>query len=234
MKIPLSGWRERVAGFSEDGAASFPENRKIEKIRMMKRWLLFLALAGGMQVASAAGRAGEILEGLAAGFRAMKGYEVDFAVEAGEYRTAGSYAVEGQGYFLTLGDAEVFCDGTVRYEVDHARREVTIVEVDTTSRNILNNPVRAFDFLDSEYLPELLSETEGRAVVRLTPTAENSSPAGTVTVTVSTAAMRPECLDYDYEGERVRITIGRVAPLGEPLRAFDRKRCEGYEFIDFR
>ena len=69
---------------------------------MMKRWLLFLALAGGMQVASAAGRAGEILEGLAAGFRAMKGYEVDFAVEAGEYRTAGSYAVEGQGYFLTL------------------------------------------------------------------------------------------------------------------------------------
>ena len=87
---------------------------------MMKRWLLFLALAGGMQVASAAGRAGEILEGLAAGFRAMKGYEVDFAVEAEEYRTAGSYAVEGQGYFLTLGDAEVFCDGTVRYEVDHA------------------------------------------------------------------------------------------------------------------
>ncbi len=200
----------------------------------MKRLLLFVVLLACVGPVAAGNRASEILERLAAGFRAMKGYEVDFAVEAGEYRTAGSYAVEGQGYFLTLGDAEVFCDGTVRYEVDHARREVTIVGVDTTSRNILNNPVRAFDFLDSEYLPELLSETEDRAVVRLTPTAENSSPAGTVTVTVSTAAMRPEVLDYDYEGERVRITIGRVAPLGGPLRTFDRKGCEGYEFIDFR
>lgn len=234
MKIPLSGWIERVAGFSEKGVASFSENRKIEKIRMMKRGLLFLALVGGMQVASAAGRASEILERLAAGFRAMKGYEVAFEVEAGESRIGGSYAVEGQGYFLTLGDAEVFCDGAVRYEVDHARREVTIVGVDTTSRNILNNPVRAFDFLGSEYLPELLSEADERAVVRLTPAAGNSSPAGTVTVTVSTATMRPEVLDYDYEGERVRITIGRVAPLGEPLRTFDRKGCEDYEFIDFR
>ena len=200
----------------------------------MKRLLLFVVLLACVGPVAAGNRASEILERLAAGFRAMKGYEVAFEVEAGESRIGGSYAVEGQGYFLTLGDAEVFCDGTVRYEVHHARREGTIVEVDTTSRNILNNPVRAFDFLDSEYLPELLSETEGRAVVRLTPTAENSSPAGTVTVTVSTAAMRPEVLDYDYEGERVRITIGRVAPLGEPLRTFDRKGCEGYEFIDFR
>lgn len=71
-------------------------------------------------------------------------------------------------------------------------------------------------------------------MVRLTPTAGNSSPAGVITVTVSTATMRPEVLDYDYDGERVRITIGRVSPLGGPLRAFDRKRCEGYEFIDFR
>ena len=200
----------------------------------MKRLLLFVVLLACVGPVAAGNRASEILERLAVGFRAMKGYEVAFEVEAGESRIGGSYAVEGQGYFLTLGDAEVFCDGSVRYEVDHARREVTIVGVDTTSRNILNNPVRAFDFLGSEYLPELLSEADGRAVVRLTPAAGNNSPAGTVTVTVSTATMRPEVLDYDYEGERVRITIGRVVPLGEPLRTFDRKGCEGYEFIDFR
>lgn len=200
----------------------------------MKRLLLFVVLLACVGPVAAGNRASEILERLAAGFRAMKGYEVAFEVEAGESRIGGSYAVEGQGYFLTLGDAEVFCDGSVRYEVDNARREVTIVGVDTTSRNILNNPVRAFDFLGSEYVPELLSEADGRAVVRLTPAAGNNSPAGTVTVTVSTATMRPEVLDYDYEGERVRITIGRVVPLGEPLRTFDRKGCEGYEFIDFR
>ena len=155
----------------------------------MKRWLLLAVLLCGT-VRAAENRAGEILERLAAGFRAMKGYEVTFEVEAGEYRTGGSYAVEGQGYFLTLGDAEVFCDGTVRYEVDNARREVTIVGVDTASRNILNNPVKAFDFLDSEYDPELLTETAGRAVVRLTPTAGNSSPCWITTTTASGCGSR--------------------------------------------
>ena len=199
----------------------------------MKRWLLLAVLLCGT-VRAAENRAGEILEGLAAGFRAMKGYEVTFEVEAGEYRTGGRYAVEGQGYFLTLGDAEVFCDGTVRYEVDNARREVTIVGVDTASRNILNNPVKAFDFLDSEYDPELLTETAGRAVVRLTPTAGNSSPAGVITVTVSTATMRPEVLDYDYDGERVQVGILGIAPLAGHVRLFDKNAYAGYEFIDFR
>ena len=52
----------------------------------MKRWLLLAVLLCGT-VRAAENRAGEILEGLAAGFRAMKGYEVTFEVEAGEYRT---------------------------------------------------------------------------------------------------------------------------------------------------
>ena len=199
----------------------------------MKRWLLLAVLLCGT-VRAAENRAGEILERLAAGFRAMKGYEVTFEVEAGEYRIGGRYAVEGQGYFLTLGDAEVFCDATVRYEVDNARREVTIVGVDTASRNILNNPVKAFDFLDSEYDPELLTETAGRAVVRLTPTAGNSSPAGVITVTVSTATMRPEVLDYDYDGERVQVGILGIAPLAGHVRLFDKNAYAGYEFIDFR
>lgn len=184
--------------------------------------------------ASAADRASEIVGRLAAEFRAMKSYEVRFELSAEEFSGSGSYAIDGTDYCLKFGDAEVFADAATRWEVDNRRREVTIVEVDPASRNILNNPVRAFDFLGSEYTPELLSEAEGRAVVRLTPTAENNSPAGTVTVTVLTATMRPEALDYDYDGERVRITVDRVAPLGEPLRTFDRKRCEGYEFIDFR
>ena len=49
----------------------------------MKRWLLLAMLLCGT-VRAAENRAGEILERLAAGFRAMKGYEVTFEVEAGE------------------------------------------------------------------------------------------------------------------------------------------------------
>ena len=136
---------------------------------------LFMAvLCCGMPQSKAAGRATEILEKLAAGFRAMPGYSVDFEVSAGDYKSRGSYVVEGRCYYLVLADAEVFADSVVRYEIDNRRREVTVTEVDAASRNILNNPVRAFDFLGSEYIPALVSEAGGRAVVRLTP------PPGTI------------------------------------------------------
>ena len=130
--------------------------------------LFFIAVlfCGILQGNAAQPRATEILERLAAGFRAMDGYGVKFGVVSGDYEARGSYVVEGDSYYLVLGDAEVFADGAVRREVDNRRREVTVTEVDTASRNILNNPVRAFDFLGSEYTPSLVSEADGRAVVR--------------------------------------------------------------------
>ena len=180
---------------------------------------------GILQGNAAQPRATEILERLAAGFR---------AVVSGDYEARGSYVVEGDSYYLVLGDAEVFADGAVRREVDNRRREVTVTEVDTASRNILNNPVRAFDFLGSEYTPSLVSEADGRAVVRLTPAAGNDSPAGDVTLTVDTATMRPRSLSYDYDGEQVLVNVLEVAPLAGHVRRFDRKNYADYEFIDFR
>ena len=191
-------------------------------------------LCCGMPQSRAAGRATEILEKLAAGFRAMPGYSVDFEVSAGDYKSRGSYVVEGRCYYLALADAEVFADSVVRYEIDNRRREVTVTEVDAASRNILNNPVRAFDFLGSEYTPSLVSEADGRAVVRLTPAAGNDSPAGDVTLTVDTATMRPRSLSYDYDGEQVLVNVLEVAPLAGHVRRFDRKNYADYEFIDFR
>lgn len=184
--------------------------------------------------AAAAGRADEILEKLAAGFRAMGPYEVDFQVTAGEYRADGRYAVEGERYYLTLGDAEVFCDGATRCEIDNRRREITVDEVDASSRNILNNPAHAFDFLGTAYSAALAWERDGQAAVTLTPTDRQTAASGTVTVTVSTATMRPLSLAYDYDGERVTVAILRIEPLDGPLETFDKGAYAGYEFIDFR
>lgn len=185
--------------------------------------------------ASAADRASEIVGRLAAEFRAMKSYEVRFELSAEEFSGSGSYAIDGTDYCLKFGDAEVFADAATRWEVDNRRREVTIVEVDPASRNILNNPVRAFDFLGSEYLPTLVSEAGGQAVVRLTPAASGEdAPAGSVEVTVSTSDMRPLSLVYDYDGEQVAVRILRIAPLSEPLGRFELRNYDGYELIDFR
>ena len=131
-------------------------------------------------------------------------------------------------------DLTLDLDGTGRYEVDNGRREVTILDVDRRSRNILNNPVRAFDFIGSDYSCELLWERDGQAAVRLTPMAGSDSSAGEITLVVDTSRMRPVSLSYDYDGERVDVAIRSVGAPDAPLRRFDRKACEGYEFIDFR
>lgn len=183
---------------------------------------------------SADGRAAEILEKLAAGFRALGAYGVTFEVSSDEYTTRGRYAVEGENYYIAVGEAEVYCDGKIRYEIDNRRREVTIDDVDTSSRNLLSNPAHAFDFIGTQYAPSLVSDANGRAVVRLTPTSVNASPAGEILVTVDTAAMRPESLRYDYDGEQVGIAVLGVAPLDTPLKAFSKGDYKGYEFIDFR
>ena len=183
---------------------------------------------------SADGRAAEILEKLAAGFRALGAYGVTFEVSSDEYTTRGRYAVEGENYYIAVGEAEVYCDGKIRYEIDNRRREVTIDDVDTSSRNLLSNPAHAFDFIGTQYAPSLVSDAEGRAVVRLTPTSADASPAGEILVTVDTAAMRTESLRYDYDGEQVGIAVLGVAPLDTPLKAFSKGDYKGYEFIDFR
>lgn len=196
------------------------------------------AAAGATQGASplppTADRAAGILAGVRDGFRALGAYGVSFEVRSDEYVTRGRYAVEGEGYYLVLGDAEVYCDGAVRYEVDNRRREVTIDVVDTDSRNILNNPVHAFDFLGSEYAASLVGEQEGHAVVRLTPAPGNTSSAGNIVLTVDTAAMRPVSLRYDYDGEQVQVSVLGIKPLETPLKAFAKDNYAGYEFIDFR
>ena len=208
-----------AAGFSSGSAAS-------------------AAAAGATQGASplppTADRAAGILAGVSDGFRTLGAYGVSFEVRSDEYVTRGRYAVEGEGYYLVLGDAEVYCDGAVRYEVDNRRREVTIDVVDTDSRNILNNPVHAFDFLGSEYAASLVGEQEGHAVVRLTPAPGNTSSAGNIVLTVDTAAMRPVSLRYDYDGEQVQVSVLGIKPLETPLKAFAKDNYAGYEFIDFR
>ena len=216
----------------------------------MKRLLSLLLLLSAMQSVAAvpaavnvpaaannvpaADRADAILAGVSDGFRALGAYGVSFEVRSDEYVTRGRYAVEGENYYLVLGDAEVYCDGAVRYEVDNRRREVTIDVVDTDIRNILNNPVHAFDFLGSEYAASLVGEQEGHAVVRLTPAPGNTSSAGNIVLTVDTAAMRPVSLRYDYDGEQVQVSVLGIKPLETPLKAFAKDNYAGYEFIDFR
>nr|WP_290016500.1 hypothetical protein [uncultured Alistipes sp.] len=179
-------------------------------------------------------RAEEVVAALSAQMRALEGYEIGFEVAMGEYRGTGSYFVSGDSYYLVMGDNEVFADGSTRFEVSNSRREIIVGETDAASRSLLDNPVRAFDFLDSEYAPSLLWERDGATAVQLTPTAGSGAPTGNITLVVATASLRPQSIVYDFDGGQVTVRILRFGPFAGPLRTFDRAAYPDYEWIDFR
>ncbi len=179
-------------------------------------------------------RAEEVVAALSAQMRALEGYEIGFEVAMGEYRGTGSYFVSGDSYYLVMGDNEVFADGSTRFEVSNSRREIIVGETDAASRSLLDNPVRAFDFLDSEYVPSLLWERDGATAVQLTPAAGSGAPTGNITLVVATASLRPQSIVYDFDGGQVTVRILRFGPFAGPLRTFDRAAYPDYEWIDFR
>ncbi len=164
----------------------------------------------------------------------MKSYGVQFEVISDDHTVQGAYAVSGENYRIEVGDAEVYGDAKLRYEIDNKRREITIDNVNKSSRNILDNPVRAFDFIGSDYTAVLMGDTGGETTIRLTPTSKAVSAAGAISVTVDTATMRPLSLLYDYDGDEVRVVIRSVEKLATPPKRFDKADYKGYEFIDFR
>ena len=103
------------------------------------RWALCLAALVSLLPLRAAddAPARKVAGELAARFRAMKAYTVTFAVEGDDFAAEGSYAVEGDRYYMRVGDAEAYSDGVSKWEVDPSKREVVVDVVDTQSRSLL-------------------------------------------------------------------------------------------------
>ena len=200
----------------------------------MFRWMVCLAavlLPAAVSQAADDARAQEVVGRLAARFRAIKAYTVTFAVEGADFATEGSYAVEGDRYYMRVGDAEAYSDGASKWEVDPSKREVVVDAVDTSSRSLLSNPTRAFDFLGDAFRSELIPSEGDVRCLRLTPT-DKGAVMSAVTVDVAGDGT-PRSVVYDLDGDTMRIDIRGIAPSAE-VRRFDAANYPGYELIDFR
>ncbi|MBQ5372146.1 MAG: hypothetical protein IIU53_05140, partial [Rikenellaceae bacterium] len=169
--------------------------------------------------------------------RSMENYEVSFAVKSGDQKIKGYYAVSGEKYYISIGDAEVFCDGGARYEVNAQNKEVTVDAVDTKSHNILTNPTRAFDFIDGEFNFTTVGTGNGITTVKLTSTAENAA-LGVIFVALDSATAQPRSLTYDVDGAQIIIEIASIDELTGmvdlSMFTFDKNNYRGYEIVDFR
>ena len=200
----------------------------------MFRWiscLVALVLSATLSQAAGDARAQEVVELLAGRFRAMKAYTVIFEVQGADFATEGSYAVEGDRYYMRVGDAEAYSDGESKWEIDPVKREVVVDVVDRSSRSLLNNPTRAFDFLGDAFVSELLPSENGLYRLQLTP-ADKGAVMSAVTVEVA-ADGTPHAVVYDLDGDTLRIDIRRIASSAD-VKRFDAGAYPGYETIDFR
>lgn len=174
-----------------------------------------------------------LLRQVTSAFSQMSGYSVDFEVETADGPIPGYYEVNGPNYYIQVNDMEAYGDAQFRYEVNSSKREIVIDLVDLESHNLLNNPTRAFDFVEGEYATELLDETEQTAVIRLTPRSVRSA-VGVIDIEIDKTRSLPVSVIYEVDGDRVRIDIRVISEREASARAFDQDKYPDYEWIDFR
>lgn len=205
----------------------------------MKKFIAFIfTLLCAANVCAQSDDSAKVLIGrLSEKIRAMENYEVEFNVKSGDQTIKGYYAVSGEKYYISIGDAEVYCDGGARYEVNPQNKEVTVDAVDTKSHNILTNPTRAFDFIDGEFTFATVGTADGATTVKLTSTAENAA-LGTIFVTIDNATAQPRSLTYDVDGDQIVVEIASldemVGMVDISMFTFDKGNYRGYEIVDFR
>ena len=198
----------------------------------MKRCIWLAALLATLTV-QADNRSQAVLKQLTSALQSLEGYSVVFEVHTDKGVVPGYYEVSGDNYYMQVNGQEVYGDAEFRYEIDPSRREVVIDRVDLTSHNLLNNPTRAFDFIDGEYATSFVAENGGTCVIRLTPLRIQSA-VGNIDVEVDTVRSLPVSVVYEIDGDRVRIDIRSVTAHEASPSTFDADDYAGYEWIDFR
>lgn len=197
----------------------------------MKKFVTLLMALVFVASARAEGEV-QLLRRVAEYVKALRSYEAEVDVTAGDYKAAGSYSVAGDSYYIKVGEAEVYADGKTRYEVDHARKEVSIDVVDLESQNILDNPTRCFDFVGEEYTAELMKEADGKAEISLV--ARDEDVEGEILLTLESATGKPLSIAYILYDDRIDVKIKSITSRKSAIPTFSKGAYKGYDMVDFR
>lgn len=219
----------------------------------MKRLLTILVALAVVSFAKADEKSDTMLAALAQKIAGWGDYRVEFSVTIDEQSLAGSYEVSGAKYHVTTPDMELFCDGVIKWEVNHPDREVAIDAVDPGDRTVMGNPTRLFDFLDGSYIhryvgPALIDGVSCERI-ELTETTPATSGSGTsdgssgtaqkIDVFLSAKTGLPVRIGYaiGFMSTDATVDVVRITPritLDKASFGYDPKRYSGYEIIDFR
>ena len=196
---------------------------------MKLRWICAVCGLLCAWTASCQGRAEQLLSQMQTTLAAYGAYVADFSVEIEGMAMEGTMAVEGEHYWIRMGQMEACGDHQLRYEINHDRREVMLMPVEPESANLLSNPAQAFALVAGSE-SALLAEQRGTAELLVMPKNEQ----GQIRLWLDAQNGLPSKIRYEQEGVGVDIQIRSIRKRSESLPHYEASRYADYEVIDFR
>lgn len=208
----------------------------------MKRLLTMVLLWASLcATATAQPSGGEVLQQMSAKLAAMGSYRIDYAIEmpTAEQASAGWCIVADKGqYVITVEELTQGSNGKVVWVVNPLNKEVTLDSPRPESRNLFDNPTKAFDFATDLFEVEYSEATaEGDWRIVLLPKEGVLEGVERVVVEIDRKTLLPTRLGYDMAGVGLWITINSIKPYTPVAQDFEvptQQRFPDYEVIDFR
>ncbi len=163
-------------------------------------------------------------------------YGADIAVSSyGANPIVGRYEVDGENYYLNIAGQEMFGADNTKYEVYRDRQEVIIDRLlPREAGNILDNPTRAFDFVESGFESSISLNSGTTQTVMLTPNSDSGLDVEHVELVVDSEKLLPTQISYSMDGEVITIKITNLKTMKRAIKIYDESNYVDFEIIDFR
>ncbi len=193
----------------------------------MRRLFLLLSLFLASSVV-ANGQGHPLLQRISRHYAEMGNYEMTFELRVVGNKQRGVVMVEGDSYYMRLGDTEVYVSDSVRYEVRAQAKEVVVDKADIYEKDLLN-PTNGFTSIAADYSVEEC-ERDGAKALRLTP----KRAGETIYVVLAGDGASISKVVYGAGEHATEMVVESCKKSNKPLPRFSNKPYKGFELIDFR
>lgn len=185
-----------------------------------------------LPASAAAGEpAAELLRRMESRLAALGCYSVQFEMLYDDVSSSGEYRVNGDDFYIHVGDVEVYSAGGVKYEVDASKREIVVDAADTGVADIVSNPTHGISAMVEAFDASFI-EKDGRRAVRLVPK-EPSASSETVIVIPDASGELPSEIIYSSGSGELRLRLTEIKRSSTDIPRFDSASYDGYEVVEF-
>ena len=164
-------------------------------------------------------------------------YRIDYTLEmaGAEELSKGYCVVADKRYLINVDGLAQGFDGEAVWMLNNLTREYTLDNPKPNSRNLFDNPTKAFDFEEELFeVVKFESKSEQEWQLTLRPAEGVLDGIEYVVVGVDKKSLLPTMLGYDMAGAGIYIDIVGVEPIDSSVSEFRIEVPSDYEVIDFR